>query len=84
LKDDLQPAPANRLSDQLKTVMIGFVSPYFKVGKETFDGFLEGDSMSGQFVAVKVIFKIGGGEALPVGHNVYPELIITQPESAFP
>jgi hypothetical protein len=78
LKDDLQPASANSLADQLIPITVGLVASNLKVGEETLDGFLEYDAVNPQLVVFKVIFEIGGSELALIWHDVSPEQIITQ------
>jgi hypothetical protein len=77
LKDNLQSAPSKGLANQLVPVTIGFVPPNLEIREKALDGFLELDSMDRQFIVFKIVFEIGGSEALPVGHGVSPALIIT-------
>jgi hypothetical protein len=53
LEDDLEPPSAQRRADQLVAIAISLIPSYFEVLEETLDGFIEGDPVLKELVALE-------------------------------
>ena len=61
---------AKSSTQQLVAITVGLVAPNLEIHEKALDGFLESNTMGGQFVALEVILKVNRGETLPIHHGL--------------
>ena len=58
------------------TIAVLLVSPNPKVGKETLNGFIEGDAMLSEFVTLEVVLEIRWSKPTPIDHGSFYRAIV--------
>jgi hypothetical protein len=69
LEDDLQLSSSQCATEQLIAIPISFIPMNLEVGKEALDRFIERYSVFGEFIVLKVVFKIRRSKPIPIDHD---------------
>jgi len=65
LENNLESATSDGSPNKFIAIPKRLVPAYFTVRKEAFYCFIKGNTMGSEFIAIKVILKIGWGELTP-------------------
>jgi hypothetical protein len=69
LKDDLQLSSTQCPAEQLITITILLIASNLIVGKETFNRFVKGHSVSDEFVPLEIVLDVRRTETMPIDHG---------------
>lgn len=72
LKDDSESASTDGSSNKLIAISVGLVATNLEVREEALYCFLKRNTVGCKFIVFKVIFEIGGNEAMPIYHEYAP------------